>query len=90
MSKAHSADTPSKARMLGWEGNGMEAQDEWSHRECQAYCRRCAAPLVSNGLVERRIGLKSKATSLIGVEKAGCASEPAVKQGVLNAVTYCR
>ena len=33
----------SAAITAGRGGNVVEAQDEWSHRECQAVCRRCGA-----------------------------------------------
>ena len=33
----------SAAKTAGRGGNVVEAQDEWSHRECQAGCRRCGA-----------------------------------------------
>ena len=33
----------SAAKTAGRVGNEVEAQDEWSHRECQAGCRRCGA-----------------------------------------------
>jgi len=33
----------SAAKTAGRGGNEVETQDEWSHRECQAGCRRCGA-----------------------------------------------
>ena len=33
----------SAAKTAGRGGNEVEAQDEWSYRECQAGCRRCGA-----------------------------------------------
>lgn len=33
----------SAAKSAGRGGNEVEAQDEWSHRECQAGCRRYGA-----------------------------------------------
>ena len=51
----------SGAKTAGRERNGVEAQDEWSHRECQAGCRRCGAIYDwASGLRNVRIGLRTK------------------------------
>ena len=45
----------SEAKTAGRGGNGVEAQDEWSHRECQTGCRALRGNLrLSIGLAERQ------------------------------------
>ena len=69
----------------------MEAQDEWSHRECQAGCRALRGNLrLSIGLAERQDRVEDEGRARYQCSEPGAYPHPPSADRLEPQVLHCR